>query len=62
MMAKEMAEKFVEFIASWGLREEVAAMSAEQILVLTLFHKQMRSRPDWLLMYKQCELGVRLGA
>ena len=41
---------FVEFIASWKLREEVAAMSAEQILVLALFHKQMRSRPVARLM------------
>ena len=35
--AKEIAEKFVEFIAFWELQEEVTAMSAEQILVLALF-------------------------
>ena len=49
-MAKEMAEKFVEFVVSWELREEVAAMSAEQVVVLALFHKHMRSRPVARLM------------
>ena len=45
-----MAEKFVEFIASSQLQEEVVAMSAEQILVLARFHRHLRERPMERLM------------